>query len=99
MSYLILNLVFTAVAFGVYWPLRKKLKLGAVARTMAVLVFLTAIFDNAIVGFGIVAYDPSQILGWRIGYAPIEDFGYAVVAAFLVPAIFKFFGPRSGGEK
>ena len=99
MTYLLLNLVFTAIAVAVCWPLRKKLKLRPVLWTLLTLVGLTLIFDNLIVGFGIVDYDPKQILGWRIGYAPVEDFGYAVVAAFLVPAVFRFFGPRSGGEK
>jgi hypothetical protein len=34
------------------------------------------VFDNAIIGFGIVDYDESLISGFRLGFAPIEDFAY-----------------------
>jgi len=54
---------------------------------LAVLVALTAVFDNVIVGTGIVAYDGSKILGLRIGVAPVEDFSYAVAAALALPAL------------
>lgn len=54
---------------------------------LVVLVALTAVFDNVIVGSGIVAYDPTRILGLRIGVAPIEDFSYCVVAALALPAL------------
>ena len=48
---------------------------------------LTAIFDNAIIGFGIVDYDPSKISGVRIGVAPIEDFAYTLAGCVLIPAV------------
>lgn len=99
LTYLLLNFVFTLVAAFVVWALRKKLKFGSALWTLVALLATTLVFDNMIVGFGIVAYDPNQILGLKLGFAPIEDFGYAVVAAFLVPAVFRFFGPRRGGEK
>ena len=54
---------------------------------LVVLVALTAVFDNVIVGTGIVAYDRTRILGLRIGVAPVEDFSYAVVAALALPAL------------
>ena len=54
---------------------------------LVVLVALTAVFDNVIVGSGVVAYDPSKILGVRIGVAPVEDFSYAIVAALALPAL------------
>ena len=54
---------------------------------LVVLVLLTAVFDNVIVGTGIVAYDPGRILGLRLGVAPVEDFSYAVVAALALPAL------------
>ncbi|WP_258934550.1 lycopene cyclase domain-containing protein [Nesterenkonia pannonica] len=48
----------------------------AAALAMGVLFVLTAIFDNVIIGIGLVAYDESVISGLRIGRAPIEDFAY-----------------------
>lgn len=63
---------------------------------LAVLLIMTAIFDSLIVGFGVVAYDQSKILGVYIGRAPIEDFFYAILAAIMIPALWKRFdGHRS----
>jgi lycopene cyclase domain-containing protein len=61
---------------------------------LAVLVALTAVFDNVIVGTGIVAYDGSRILGLRVGVAPVEDFSYTVVAALALPALWVLLGRR-----
>lgn len=54
---------------------------------LVLLVALTAVFDNVIVGTGIVAYDRTRILGVLIGVAPIEDFSYCIVAALALPAL------------
>lgn len=71
---------------------RRTLATAAVA--LAVLLVLTAVFDNVIVGTGIVGYDPARILGLRIGVAPIEDFAYPVAAALALPALWALLGPR-----
>lgn len=60
---------------------------AAVGITIAVLFVLTAIFDSAIIGVGLVAYDPSTLSGVMIGLAPVEDFSYALAAALLLPAL------------
>jgi hypothetical protein len=52
-------------------------RMAASGISAAVLVVLTAVFDNL-----------------RVGLAPIEDFSYAVCAAFLVPAVFVLLAPR-----
>jgi lycopene cyclase domain-containing protein len=54
---------------------------------LAAVLLATAIFDNVIIGTGIVAYDPARISGVRIGLAPIEDFAYAIAAAVLLPSL------------
>lgn len=61
---------------------------------LVVLVALTVVFDNVIVGSGIVAYDGGRILGIRVGVAPVEDFSYAVVAALALPALWVLLGRR-----
>jgi lycopene cyclase domain-containing protein len=66
----------------------------ASAAALAVLVLLTAVFDNVIVGTGIVGYDPARVLGLRIGVAPIEDFAYPVAAGLALPALWTLIGPR-----
>ena len=67
---------------------------------LVVMLILTAIFDNMIIGFGLVAYDPELISGVRIGVAPIEDFAYTVVAMIIVPVLWawgeKFSARRTG---
>jgi lycopene cyclase domain-containing protein len=68
--------------------------LAGAAAALAVLLVLTAVFDNVIVGTGIVGYDPARILGLRIGVAPIEDFAYPVAAALGLPALWTVLGPR-----
>lgn len=65
---------------------------------LAILLIMTAIFDSLIVGFGIVAYDQSKILGMYIGRAPIEDFFYAILAAIMIPALWKRFGGQGSAQ-
>jgi lycopene cyclase domain-containing protein len=64
-----------------------RVRWAAVGLALAVMLILTAIFDNMIIGFGLVDYDPSLISGVRIGVAPIEDFAYTVLAVIVVPIV------------
>lgn len=92
-TYLILNVIVTGLVMAFL-----KVRLGrpstAVVVTMVALLALTVVFDNAIVGLGIVGYDPQKILGLRIGSAPIEDFMYALLAAVLVPTVWHKLGEK-----
>ena len=63
----------------------------------AVLVALTAVFDNLMIAAGLFTYPEEHLSGVRIGLAPIEDFSYAVCAAFLVPAVFALLRPHRAG--
>jgi len=60
--------------------------------TLAALLVLTLIFDNLIIWAGIVGYDTSKLLGLFVGYAPVEDFFYAILAVIIVPVLWKQFG-------
>lgn len=84
MSYLGLNAIFLGAVVLVGLAMRKQLPWRAIFLSTGVLLVATAIFDNLIVGTGIVAYDESLILGIKIGYAPIEDFAYALAAPLLI---------------
>jgi lycopene cyclase domain-containing protein len=64
-----------------------RVRWGALGLALIVMLVLTAIFDNMIIGFGLVDYDPELISGVRIGVAPIEDFAYTVVAMIVVPML------------
>lgn len=85
----------TAIVLGVFALyavlMRKKLQAKPLLITALVMITLTAIFDNVIIGTGIVAYDESLIAGIKLGYAPIEDFAYTLVALVLMPTLFEVF--------
>lgn len=51
----------------------------------AIVLFFQLIVNGLLTGLKIVTYDPAQILGPRVAFAPIEDiaFGFAMVTATL----------------
>ncbi|OYX55955.1 MAG: lycopene cyclase [Micrococcales bacterium 32-70-13] len=92
MTYTLLNVVFLAVVALVAIAAvvaRRAPRWRAVGLAAVLLLALTAIFDNVIIGTGIVAYDDSLISGVLIGLAPIEDFAYTVAALVLLPAVWE----------
>ena len=91
MSYPLLTIVVLGI-FAVYaFLMRRWLSLKPLTFAALVMFALTAIFDNVIIGTGIVAYDDDLLLGIKILYAPIEDFAYTAVALVLVPSLFNLF--------
>lgn len=66
---------------------------------LLILLILTAIFDSIIVGSGIVGYNLDKILGLRLGFAPVEDFFYAVLAAIVVPTLWNLFDNKKESVK
>lgn len=99
MTYGLIVLPFAAVTVvAVLLTLRRPRfgrRMAASGVAAAVLVVLTAVFDNLMIAADLFSYPPELISGARIGLAPIEDFAYGVCAAFLVPAVFTLLpGPR-----
>ena len=90
-TYLVLNLVFMVIV-GMAVGARLKRPSRALLATCLVLLLLTAMFDNVIVGLSVVAYDPTKVLGLTLGYAPVEDFMYTLLAVILIPILWKKFG-------
>jgi lycopene cyclase domain-containing protein len=86
-TYLLVNAAFMVLAALVAVPLLWGTRMRALTLTLLALLGATAIGDNLIIAFDIVAYDTDKIVGLLIGLAPIEDFAYSVVAAALVPGI------------
>ena len=56
---------------------------------------MTAVFDNVMIGIGLVGYDRTLISGAFIGIAPLEDFAYAVAAVALLPSLWMLLGRRN----
>jgi len=88
-----MNLVFATVTLALLrvrprWPSKIWwIMLGS-------LLLLTAVFDSLMVYFAMIDYDPTKILGIRVGLAPIEDFFYAIYAAIIVPFIWNKLGRK-----
>ena len=97
MTYWALNVVFLVpVAVLVFAGLiaRRTPRWPAVALTAAVVLVMTAIFDNVMISVGLVAYNPAAISGAFVGVAPLEDFAYAVAAVVGLPALWALLGGR-----
>ncbi|MDJ0455865.1 lycopene cyclase domain-containing protein [Arthrobacter sp. NQ7] len=94
MSYWALNAVFllaalaagTAAAFALKGRARSR-ALAAAGGTAAVVLVLTAVFDNLMIAAGLFTYAPDMISGALLGLAPLEDFAYPVAAVLLLPAL------------
>ena len=91
-TYVALNVVFLAVVLAVLKWRGLLVWNRSVVVTLCILIVCTAVFDSLIIAAGIVDYDTTKILGIYIGTAPIEDFMYALLAAAIVPALWKGFG-------
>jgi lycopene cyclase domain-containing protein len=66
--------------------LRTRLVTGKVFwGTYPIVLGFQLLANGLLTGRGVVRYDPSAILGWRIAYAPVEDllFGFALVLLTL----------------
>jgi lycopene cyclase domain-containing protein len=61
-------------------------------------LILTAVFDNVLVGSGIVGYDAARISGAFVGVAPLEDFSYAIAAVLLLPSLWMLLPARKKPE-
>ena len=98
MTYWMLNLPFLAVAAVVALAAvlaRRAPSWRGVGLAAVPLLILTAVFDNVLVGTGIVGYDETLISGAKVGVAPLEDFAYAIAALVLLPSLWSLLGARS----
>ncbi|MGD7003009.1 lycopene cyclase domain-containing protein [Corynebacterium halotolerans] len=89
MTYLLLSLPFLILA-AVIWAVRRHSaprQLQVTAIVGAVLLVLTAIFDNLMIWGELVGYGDAQRLGLQVGLVPVEDFFYPIFVALIVPAL------------
>lgn len=92
MTYFVMNLFFLVPLFVIGLLMRKQLPWRAIFWATGALLLITAVFDNLIIGTGIVAYDEELISGIKIGLAPIEDFSYSLAGPLLITILSKVFG-------
>ena len=67
---------------------------SAVGLAAIALLITTAVFDNVMIGVGLVAYNPDLISGAFVGVAPLEDFAYAIAAVVLLPSLWHLLPAR-----
>ena len=97
MTYWALNAVFlaaVAVVAVIAVMVRRPPAVASVGLTLGVVLVMTAVFDNVMIGVGLVGYDEAKISGAFIGIAPLEDFAYAIAAAVLLPSLWALLGGR-----
>ncbi|RNE48765.1 lycopene cyclase domain-containing protein [Corynebacterium alimapuense] len=95
MTYLLISLPFLILAL-ILWVLHRNAvprQLAVTAIVGAVLLVLTAIFDNLMIWAELVGYGDAQRLGIQVGLVPIEDFFYAIFVALIIPALWTRKGP------
>jgi lycopene cyclase domain-containing protein len=92
MTYFVMNVFFLVPLLVIALFMRKQLPWRAILLATGTLLVITAIFDNLIIGTGIVAYDEALISGIKIGLAPIEDFSYSLAGPLLIAILSKVFG-------
>lgn len=107
MTYALLSLLFLAVAAAVLVVglavapdralLVRRWWLPALLAAVVVLV-LTAVFDNLMIGAGFMTYADTHISGARLGLVPVEDFSYPLAALLLLPAIWLLARRRRSGS-
>jgi len=99
-TYLLLSLPFVGVSLVVF------LIGGAIARrrgivrayvtswaaATALLLVLTAVFDNIMIAAGFFDYREDGISGIRLGLMPIEDFFYPIAGALLLAGVWQLLG-------
>ena len=90
MTYWALNAIFLAAvaAVAVVAVLSKRgPRWASIGLVLGVVLLMTAVFDNVMIGVGLVGYSAEKISGAFIGIAPLEDFAYAIAAIIGLPSL------------
>jgi lycopene cyclase domain-containing protein len=98
MTYWALNAIFLAAVAAVALVAvvsKRAPRWASVALVLGIVLVMTAVFDNVMIGVGLVGYDAVKISGAFIGIAPLEDFAYAIAAVVLLPSLWCLIGHPS----
>ena len=67
---------------------------AAVVAAGAVVMTLTAVFDNVMIRIGLVTYARAASSGLVVGVAPLEDFAYPLAGLIVLPSLWLLFAKR-----
>ncbi|NMA77797.1 MAG: lycopene cyclase domain-containing protein [Actinomycetales bacterium] len=90
--FLIGPMLITALAVTLRRPGRRWWAITA--GTIAALLVMTAVFDSLMIAADLFRFDQSQLLGPRIGLAPIEDLAWPLAAGLLLPSAWLLLTPE-----
>ncbi|WP_413320865.1 lycopene cyclase domain-containing protein [Agrococcus sp. 1P02AA] len=77
------------------WALRRDRRgWAAVAIAAAAVLLLTVVFDSLMIAADLFRFDEALLLGVRIGLAPVEDLGYALIAVLVAAATWRLWPAR-----
>jgi lycopene cyclase domain-containing protein len=97
MTYWALNAVFLAAVAAVALAAvlsKRAPRWASIGLVLGIVLVMTAVFDNVMIGVGLVAYNRASISGAFIGIAPLEDFAYAIAAVVLLPSLWCLMGGK-----
>lgn len=97
MTYWALNAVFLAAVAAVALAAvlsKRAPRWASIGLVLGIVLVMTAVFDNVMIGVGLVAYNEASISGAFIGVAPLEDFAYAIAAVVLLPSLWCLIGGK-----
>lgn len=99
MSYamLLTPLLLAAVVAAIVAFRRDRRGWAALAIAAVVIMALTVVFDSLMIAADLFRFDDALLLGVRLGLAPIEDLGYALIALLLVAALWRLLPSRGRG--
>jgi len=101
MTYWALNAIFLAAVAAVAIAAvvsKRGPRWASVGLVLGVVLLMTAVFDNVMIGVGLVGYSAEKISGVFIGIAPLEDFAYAIAAVVLLPSLWTLIGGTRAQE-
>ncbi|WP_051222555.1 lycopene cyclase domain-containing protein [Agrococcus lahaulensis] len=96
MSYILVlaPLLAASIVAAVLALRRDRRRWGALAIAAAIVLALTIVFDSLMIAADLFRYDDGKLLGPRVGLAPVEDLGYALIAVLLAAAIWTLLPSR-----
>lgn len=100
MTYLLMSIPFLAVAVVVFLVGAARARRQGDGRqyvaswgiATAVLLGLTVVFDNVMIGAGLFDFGEHGITGIRLGLMPIEDLLYPIAGALLLAGVWQLLG-------
>ena len=99
MNYLVMNTWFIVPVLAWYCIRFRASRIRIDSIALAVLMLMTAVFDNLIIVAKIVSYDESKISGVKLFVAPIEDFAYTLVLVPLIALLQSYFAQWQSRRK